>query len=214
MVAKISPRSQDVHASAPILSVAWRADLLLSAQSTGWMSEERERNSQMTKSISRWVLCTAIATFIGMVSVVGSPLAAHAQTPRPGPGPAQPRPGQPRPDPGHPAHPIRPPSRPGHQAKQPVSPHIDVAQNDPTTVTVTGSGFTPGGQVDVWGTCYCSYDSYNGALRETVVTASPAGDISTTFDIGCAEGNFYAMAKDEATNTESNAPKTSVYGCL
>jgi hypothetical protein len=143
----------------------------------------------MSKSIIRKILgSAAVATVVGIGTITASPLAAHAV--------------------------INPGPRPVVYPAQQVYPTISISQSDPTHVTVTGSGFTSGGQVNVWGLCQCSYDPNNGQFVEHVLTASPSGTFSNSFYIGCAQGNFYGYAQNVATNQQSNAPKVSVYGCL
>jgi hypothetical protein len=81
-------------------------------------------------------------------------------------------------------------------------------------VLVHGTGFSPGGRVDVWGLCQCDSDPNNGQFVEQTLTASTSGEVDSVFHLQCATGDFYGYARDEATNTQSNAPKTYVGGCL
>jgi hypothetical protein len=159
----------------------------------------------MNRSVWQRIAGPAVVGAFTVVSLLGSPVAAHAATRRPGPGSGSGS-GQ----------------APSRSKESAVNPYISVypTADDQAggayghNVLVYGTGFTPGGQVGVWGLCQCDGDPNNGKVVENVVTASSSGEIQSVFRLQCARGTFYGYARDETTNTQSNAPKTWVDGCL
>lgn len=92
---------------------------------------------------------------------------------------------------------------------------ITVKVTSAPQVTVTGTGFTPGGQVQLW-----AYDEAEGKWASpTTVTATSCaryclkgasqGDISTSFDLRC-NSTQRILALDKTTGVYSTEPTVNV----
>ena len=140
----------------------------------------------MRKSIFRRVFGTAaVATVIGIAGITASPLAAHAWTFYRPPAPVKYAP--------------------------PAYPSISLSYGSPDCfwVNVTGSGFTPGGQVEVSENVY--YNGQGSKSSLSIVTASQSGTISTTFYAGATSGTAQVNARNDATGTWSNTASMGLY---